>query len=151
MFAPTVNIMRTPQGGRTYEAYGEDTYLNAQTTVGWIRGAQGAGVIATVKHFVANNQEGQNGAPPLAAANGGRQLVDVNVDERTLREVYFPQFEAAVKQANTGVLMCSYNKVNGVYACENPHTRCSRCWRASGDSRGSWSPTTAPRRTPPAI
>jgi beta-glucosidase len=122
VFAPTVNIMRTPQGGRTYEAYGEDTYLNAQTTVGWIQGAQSTGVIATVKHFVANNQEGQGGAPPFVATNGGRQLVDVQVDERTLREVYFPQFEAAVKQGKTGALMCSYNKVNGTYACENPHT-----------------------------
>jgi beta-glucosidase len=122
VFAPTVNIMRTPQGGRTYEAYGEDTYLNAQTTVGWIHGAQSAGVIATVKHFVANNQEGQGGAPPFTAVNGGRQLVDANVGERTLREVYFPQFEAAVKQANTGSLMCSYNKVNGTYACENSFT-----------------------------
>jgi len=122
VFAPTVNIMRTPQGGRTYEAYGEDTYLNAQTTVGWIQGAQSTGVIATVKHFVANNQEGQGGAPPFTAVNGGRQLVDARVDERTLREVYFPQFEAAVKQGKTGVLMCSYNKVNGTYACENPHT-----------------------------
>jgi beta-glucosidase len=122
VFAPTVNIMRTPQGGRTYEAYGEDTYLNAQTTVGWIHGAQSTGEIAVVKHFVANNQEGLNGAPPLVATNGGRQLVDVRVDERTQREVYFPQFEAAVKQAQTGALMCSYNKVNGAYACENPHT-----------------------------
>jgi len=122
VFGPTVNIMRTPQGGRTYEAFGEDTYLNAQTTVGWVNGAQAAGVIATTKHFVANNQEGQGGAPPLTAVNGGRQVVDANVAQRTLREVYFPQFEAAVKQANTGAIMCSYNKVNGVYACENPHT-----------------------------
>lgn len=122
VFGPTVNIMRTPQGGRTYEAYGEDTYLVAQTTVGWVNGVQAAGVIATTKHFVANNQEGQAGAPPLTAANGGRQVVNANVAERTLREVYFPQFEAAVKQAGTGAIMCSYNKVNGVYACENPHT-----------------------------
>lgn len=122
VFAPTVNIMRTPQGGRTYEAYGEDAYLVAQTTVGWIRGAQSTGVIATVKHFVANNQEGQNGVPPVVAVNGGRQVVDARVDERTLREVYFPQFEAAVKQGRAGALMCSYNRVNGAYACENPHT-----------------------------
>jgi beta-glucosidase len=121
LFAPTVNIMRTPQGGRTYEAYGEDTYLVGQTTVGWIDGAQNAGVITTVKHFVANNQEGQGGAPPLVAVGGGRQLVDVNVAERTLREIYFPQYEAAVKQGNTGALMCAYNKVNGAYSCENPH------------------------------
>ncbi len=122
VFGPTVNIMRTPQGGRTYEAYGEDTYLVGQTTVGWVDGAQAAGVIATTKHFVANNQEGQVGAPPLTAAEDGRQTVDANVAERTLREVYFPQFEAAVKQGNTGAIMCSYNRVNGAYACENHHT-----------------------------
>ncbi len=122
VFGPTVNIMRTPEGGRTYEAFGEDTYLDAQTTVAWVKGAQAAGVIATTKHFVANNQEGQGGVPPVTAVNGGRQVVDANVAERTLREVYFPQFEAAVKQGNTGAIMCSYNKVNGVYACENPHT-----------------------------
>src|SRR5579884_4000684 len=122
VFGPTVNIMRTPEGGRTYEAYGEDTYLVAGTTLGWVKGVQAAGVIATTKHFVANNQEGQVGAPPLVAASGGRQLVNVNVDERTLREVYFPQFEAAVKQGNTGAVMCSYNKVNSIYACENPFT-----------------------------
>jgi len=76
LFAPTVNIMRTPQGGRTYEAYGEETYLVAQTGRGWIEGAQGQGVIADVKHYVANNQEGQQGVPPLTAANGGRMVVD---------------------------------------------------------------------------
>jgi len=122
VFGPTVNMMRTPQGGRTYEAYGEDTFLVAATTMQWVDGTQSAGVLATTKHFVANNQEGQNGAPPLTAANGGRQAVDANVSERTLREVYFPQFEAAVKQGHTGAIMCSYNRVNGVYACENAHT-----------------------------
>ena len=122
VFGPTVNIMRTPQGGRTYEAYGEDTYLVARTTVGWVDGLQAAGVIATTKHFVANNQEGQVGVPPVTALNGGRQAVDANVAERTLREVYLPQFEAAVKQGHTGAIMCSYNRVNGVYACANAHT-----------------------------
>ncbi len=119
VFGPTINLMRTPQGGRTYEAYGEDTYLSANTTVGWVQGAQSAGVIATTKHFVGNDQEGQVGVPPLTAVNGGRQVVNVNVSERTLREVYMPQFEAAVKQGHTGAIMCSYNKVNGVYSCEN--------------------------------
>ncbi len=122
VFAPTVNIMRTPQGGRTYEAYGEDTFLVGRTAVGWIRGAQSTGVIADVKHFVANNQEGQLGAPPITAVNGSRHAVDARVDERTLREVYLPQFEAAVKQGRVGTLMCSYNRVNGAYACENHHT-----------------------------
>jgi beta-glucosidase len=122
VFAPTVNILRTPQGGRSYEAYGEETSLVARTAVGWIQGAQDAGVIGDVKHFVANNQEGQTGAPPLTAVNGGRMVVNANVDERTLREVYFPQYEAAVKQGHVGSVMCSYNRVNGSYACENHHT-----------------------------
>ncbi|HET9073569.1 MAG TPA: glycoside hydrolase family 3 C-terminal domain-containing protein [Solirubrobacteraceae bacterium] len=119
VFGPTVNLMRTPQGGRTYEAYGEDTFLAAHTTVGWVDGAQAAGVLAVTKHFVANDQEGQAGVPPVSAVNGGRMLVNVNVDQRTLHEVYFPQFEAAVKQAHTGAIMCSYNRVNGEYSCEN--------------------------------
>lgn len=122
VFAPTVNVMRTPQGGRTYEAYGEDPFLVAATTVNWIKGAQSTGVMATVKHYLANNQEGLGGAPPLLAVVGGRQVVDANVDERTLREVYMPQFEAAVKQGNTAILMCSYNRINGSYGCENQHT-----------------------------
>lgn len=122
VFAPTVNIMRTPQGGRTYEAYGEDTFLVGSTAVRWIRGAQSTGVIADVKHYLANNQEGQVGAPPLTAVDGGRQVVNVNAAERTLREVYMPQFEAAVKQGHVGTIMCSYNRVNGAYACENHHT-----------------------------
>ena len=121
VFGPTVNIMRTPQGGRTYEAYGEDPFLVASTTVGWIDGAQAQGVMADVKHFVANNQEGQLGVAPVASVLGGRMLVDANVDERTLREVYMPQFEAAVKQAHVATVMCSYNRVNGNYACENAH------------------------------
>lgn len=121
VFAPTVNIMRTPQGGRSYEAYGEDPYLVARTTVAWIQGAQSHGVIATVKHFAANNQEGQVGVPPLTGIAGGRFLVDAKVDERSLREIYFPQFEAAVRQAKVGIVMCAYNRVNGRYACENPH------------------------------
>ncbi len=122
VFAPTVNILRTPLGGRTYEAYGEETFLVGQTGVGWIKGAQSTGVIADVKHYLANNQEGQQGVPPLSAVNGGRMVVNANVAERTLREVYMPHFEAAVKQADVGTIMCSYNRVNGVYACENSHT-----------------------------
>jgi beta-glucosidase len=121
VFGPTVNIMRTPQGGRSYEAYGEDPFLVATTTVGWIEGAQSTGVLADVKHFAANNQEGQLGVAPIAAADGSRLLVDANVSTRTLHEVYFPAFEAAVKQAHVATVMCSYNRVNGVYACSNSY------------------------------
>src|SRR3954470_18250423 len=130
VFAPTVNIMRTPLGGRTFEGYGEDPFLVSNTAVQWIKGAQEQGVIANVKHFAANNQEGQSPASqvtgpgqPLGppATEGNRMTVNAVVDERTLREIYLPHFEAAVKEANVGSIMCSYNKLNGQYACENDH------------------------------
>lgn len=109
VFAPTVNIMRTPRGGRTFEGYGEDPFLVARTAVGWIKGAQARGVVANVKHFAANNQETD------------RMTSSSELDERTLREIYLPQFEAAVKEAGVGSVMCSYNKLRGQYACENRH------------------------------
>jgi beta-glucosidase len=130
VFAPTVNIMRTPLGGRTFEGYGEDPYLVGRMAVGWINGAQAQGVIGDVKHFAANNQEGDSpaanaGAPgqPLGppAGEGNRLFTNAVVDERTLREIYLPQFEAAVKEAKVGSIMCSYNRLNGQYACENEH------------------------------
>lgn len=119
VFGPTVNMMRTPQNGRTFEAYGEDPFLVATTAVGWVDGAQRAGVMADIKHFAANNQEGQLGAAPIAGADGARILIDANVSRRVLHEVYFPQFEAAVKQGHAATVMCSYNRINGTYACEN--------------------------------
>ncbi|MGZ6708513.1 MAG: beta-glucosidase [Solirubrobacteraceae bacterium] len=123
VFAPTVNIMRTPLGGRTFEGYGEDPFLVSRLGVAWIEGAQAQGVIGDVKHFALNNQEGEGasvpGAPVGAGAQGSRMTVDVNLDERTLREIYLPQFEAAVKEAHVGSVMCSYNRVGGQYACEN--------------------------------
>ncbi|HEV7677979.1 MAG TPA: glycoside hydrolase family 3 C-terminal domain-containing protein [Candidatus Dormibacteraeota bacterium] len=119
VFAPTVNIMRTPQNGRTYEAFGEDPYLDTRTTVNWIEGAQAQGVLADVKHYAANNQEGLGGLPPLTSVLGGRQYENDVVDERTLREIYLPHFEAAVKEAQVATVMCSYNQVNGAYACES--------------------------------
>jgi beta-glucosidase len=130
VYAPTVNIMRTPLNGRTFEGYGEDPFLASRLGVGWVQGAQSKGVIANVKHYAANNQEGsspaaQAGAPgqPLGPppAQGNRLTVDTIVDERTLREIYLPHFEATVKQGRAGSLMCAYNRLNGQYACENRH------------------------------
>ena len=126
VFAPTVNIMRTPLGGRTFEGYGEDPFLVSRIAVGWIRGAQGEGVIADAKHFAANNQEGLGPEPPPGAPIGlglvgDRFTVNAVVDERTLREIYLPAFEAAVKEAQVGSVMCAYNRLNGQYACENQH------------------------------
>src|SRR4051794_5404395 len=128
VLAPTVNMMRTPLNGRTFEAFGEDPWLVTRTTVGWIEGAQSQGVYATVKHFAANNQEGvdptggqtaSGGSPIGIGFQGSRHFENSVVDERTLREVYLPQFEAAVKEAHTGSIMCSYNRLNGQYACSN--------------------------------
>jgi beta-glucosidase len=125
VFAPTVNIMRTPLGGRTFESYGEDPFLQSRMGVEWIRGSQSEGVIGNVKHYAANNQEGfgvgPEGAPLGGSVAGGRYTVDTIVDERTMREIYLPHFEAAVKEANVGSVMCAYPRVNGQYACENKH------------------------------
>ena len=124
VFAPTVNIMRTPLGGRTFESYGEDPFLMTRLGVEWLRGAQAQGVIGNVKHYAVNNQEGVGagapGAPVGAGVVGNRLTVDARVDERTLREIYLPHFEAAVKEANVGSVMCSYNRINGPFACQNP-------------------------------
>src|SRR3954451_1360052 len=124
ILAPTINMMRVPNNGRTFEAFGEDPFLGARTTAEWVKGAQSQGIYATPKHFAANNQEGgdqtgQTGTPgfPLGLAQqNARYWTNSLVDERTLREVYLPQFEAAVK-AGAGSVMCSYNKLNGPWAC----------------------------------
>lgn len=128
IYAPTVNILRTPLWGRAFETFGEDPYLSGQIGVGWSRGAHAARQIVNVKHYAANNQEGagdqadesrpgQPIGPP--STEGSRFTVNVVVDERTLREIYLPQFEAVVKDANVGSVMCAYPRVNGAYACEN--------------------------------
>lgn len=116
LYAPTVNILRTPLWGRAFESLGEDPYLTARMAVPYIRAVQGQGVIADVKHFAANNQEGQSSS---GGTIGSRYNVDVRADERTLREIYLPAFEAAVRDAGVGSVMCSYNRLNGTHACAN--------------------------------
>ncbi len=105
--APTINIARVPQNGRTFEGYGEDPYLAGQISFNNIIGMQSQGVIANVKHYAANNQE------------TNRFHVNEEIDERTLREIYLPAFEASVKQGHVDSLMCAYPRVNGTYCCEN--------------------------------
>lgn len=132
VFAPTVDIVRTPLAGRVFEALGgEDPYLSSQLAVAWIREVQERGLIANVKHYAGNNQEGtgpnaDDARPGNVAVSlgtlapiGNRGRIDARIDERTLRELYLPMFEAAVKRANVASVMCAYNKVNGPYACEN--------------------------------
>jgi beta-glucosidase len=106
--APTLNIARTPLNGRTFEGYGEDPYLVGVMATAYVKGVQAMGVVATPKHYAANNQETNRGA------------IDVTADERTLREIYYPGFEAALTHGRAGAVMCSYNKLNGLHACENP-------------------------------
>jgi beta-glucosidase len=107
--APGVEIDRVPLNGRNYEYMSEDPYLAAQGGVAEIQGIQSNPVIATVKHYVANSQE------------TNRMTDSSDVDERTLQEIYLPAYEAAVQQGQVGSVMCSYNRINDVYACENPH------------------------------
>jgi len=116
---PDINIARTLQNGRTFEAYGEDPWLVGQIAVGTIEGIQSQGVIAESKHFAANNQE------------TNRTTINEIIDERTLREIYLPQFEATVKQGNVGAVMCAYNQVNGTFMCENSQL-------LSGILKGEW-------------
>lgn len=109
LLGPGVNIYRAPMAGRNFEYYGEDPFLAAHITVGYIRGVQAQGVIATVKHFAANNEEYD------------RHNVSSDLDERTLREIYLPAFEAAVRDADVGAVMDSYNLINGEHATQNKH------------------------------
>ncbi len=108
ILGPTVNIQRTPLWGRNFESYGEDPYLAGRLAVGYITGVQSQGVIPSVKHFVVNNEEFE------------RHRIDVAVDERTLHEIYFPAFEAAIRDGHVWAVMSSYNKVNGTYAAQSP-------------------------------
>ncbi len=108
ILGPTVNINRTPLWGRNFEGYGEDPYLTSRLGVAYIRGVQSEGVIATVKHFDANNQEFE------------RHRINAVIDERALHEIYFPAFKAAVEEAGVWSVMSAYNKLNGVYCAENP-------------------------------
>src|SRR5271156_132240 len=109
ILGPTVNINRTPLWGRNFEGFGEDPYLTGRMAVAYIKGVQSEGVIATVKHFAANNQEFE------------RHRVNAIVSDRALHEIYFPAFKAAVQEAGVWSVMSAYNKVNGVYCAENPY------------------------------
>lgn len=109
--APTVNIVRDPRWGRAFESLGEDPYLAGQIGAADINGIQAQGPMAQVKHYAVYNQE----------TNRNSTADNAIVDERTLREIYLPQFEAAINQGNVASVMCSYSTVNGQYACENSH------------------------------
>lgn len=116
---PGLNIQRVPVGGRNFEYYSEDPYLSGRMAVGWVKGLQSTGVMATAKHLAVNNQETD------------RQTVNVIVSQRALREVYLPGFEAVVKETDPGLVMAAYNKVNDFYSTENK-------WLLRDVLKGDW-------------
>ncbi len=107
VLGPAVNIKRSPLCGRNFEYFSEDPYLAGEAAVSLIDGIQSRNVGTSIKHFAANSQENR------------RMSSDSQVDERTLREIYFPAFEAAVKRAQPWTVMCSYNQINGVFSSDN--------------------------------
>ncbi|MFT8639525.1 glycoside hydrolase family 3 C-terminal domain-containing protein [Bifidobacterium sp.] len=107
LLGPGLNIKRSPLGGRNFEYASEDPFLAGSYGIAFVEGVQSQGVSAVPKHFAVNNQETD------------RFRVSAELDERTLREIYLPAFEMTVRQARPWALMCSYNKVNGVYASQN--------------------------------
>lgn len=119
LLGPGVNIHRVPQCGRNFEYMGEDPILAGELAVAYIQGVQRRGVVATVKHFVANNQE------------YGRQYMDSVVGERALQEIYFPAFRRAVQEGGVAAVMNGYNRINGRH--------CSEDARLLSDTlRGEW-------------
>jgi len=109
LLAPTINLMRTPLGGRGFESFGEDPVLTARIAVGYIRGLHQAGAAAAVKHYVGNDSE------------TGRWTYDARIPEHVLRELYLAPFEACVREADVDLVMTGYNKVNGTTMTEHAH------------------------------
>lgn len=123
LYGPAMNIVRVPLGGRNFEYFSEDPYLTGQLAVPYVQGVQSQGVAAQIKHFALNNQE------------NARHTASSNADQRTIQEIYFPAWQAAVQQGRAWSLMCANNKVNGVYSCENSsllHDTLSNGWGFDG-------------------
>jgi beta-glucosidase len=132
MLGPAFNIYRAPMDGRNFEYMGEDPYLAGKIAVGYIEGMQSQGVSSTAKHFVANNSEFD------------RHNTDSIVDERTLREIYLPAFEAAVKEAHVRSVMDSYNLTNGIHMTQNAQLNIDvlkKEWGFTGILMSDWTST----------
>lgn len=109
VLGPTINIQRAPLGGRGFESYSEDPYLAGVLAGSYCKGIQDNNIVATLKHFVCNDQEHE------------RMAVNSIVTERALREIYLLPFQIAIKMSQAGAIMTAYNQVNGTHAAENPH------------------------------
>jgi beta-glucosidase len=118
LLGPAVDIARTPLGGRLPEAMGEDPYLAGRLVAAEIRAVQERHVMSMVKHFIGNN--GETGRTGYAAQGSRTPAINTVVGERTLQEIYYPPFKAAVQRGGAGSVMGSYNRLNGTYACQNP-------------------------------
>jgi beta-glucosidase len=132
ILAPGMNIYRAPMNGRNFEYFGEDPFLASRMAVSIIRGIQGQRVIATAKHFAGNNSE------------FARMTLSSDMDERTLREIYLPAFEASVKEAKVGAVMDAYNLLNGVYMTQNNHLNneiLKKEWGFDGILMSDWGTT----------
>ena len=132
LLAPGVNINRAPMNGRNFEYFGEDPFLASRIAVGYIKGVQSQGVSATIKHFLGNNSEFD------------RHNTDSIIDERTMREIYLPVFEAAVKEAHVGAVMSSYNLTNGLHMSQNKYLLTDvlkKEWGFDGLIMSDWSGT----------
>ncbi len=132
LLGPGVNIYRAPMNGRNFEYFGEDPFLGRRIAVGYVKGVQSQNVSATIKHFIGNNSE------------YARMTSDSAIDERALREIYLPIFEAAVKEAKVGAVMSSYNLTNGQYMSENGYLVqqvLKKDWGFSGVYMSDWGAT----------
>jgi beta-glucosidase len=129
ILGPTVNIQRSPLGGRGFESYSEDPLLSGTMAARAIEGIQSTGVAATIKHFVCNDQEHE------------RQSVDAIVSERALREIYLMPFQIAQREAKPMAYMTAYNRVNGKHVSENPklmHDILRKEWGFDGMIMSDW-------------
>jgi beta-glucosidase len=132
ILAPGLNIYRSPLNGRNFEYFGEDPYLASRMAVNIIEGIQSQNVIATAKHFIANNSE------------YGRMDHSSDIDDRTLREIYLPAFEASIKEAKVGALMDAYNLVNGEFMTHNKYINvqiAKQEWGFDGIIMSDWGAT----------
>jgi beta-glucosidase len=132
ILGPGLNIYRAPMNGRNFEYFGEDPFLASRIAVSVIEGIQAQRVIATAKHFAGNNSE------------FARMTLSSDIDERTLREIYLPAFEASVKEAHVGAVMDAYNPVNGAYMTQNVHLNneiLKREWGFDGILMSDWGAT----------